>query len=105
MDHSRLSGANGWNESGSGWRERANCMRIIDAHVHLYPADVDRDPAAWAAAQGEGHWAILCTRKRRDGQPVQTLPTVNQLLAAMDAAGIERAVLLGWYWEKPETCR
>ena len=79
-------------------------MPIIDAHVHLYPAEVDRDPAGWAAAQGERHWAVLCTRKRRDGRPVQTLPTIEVLLSAMDAAGVERAVLLGWYWEKPSTC-
>lgn len=79
-------------------------MSIIDAHVHLYPAEVDLDPAAWADARGERHWAVLCTRKRRDGRPVQTLPTVAQLLAAMDAAGVARAVLLGWYWEKPATC-
>ena len=79
-------------------------MRIIDAHVHLYPPEVDADPAAWAEQQGERHWAVLCTRKRRDGRPVQTLPTVAQLLAAMDAAGVERSVLLGWYWENPETC-
>lgn len=80
-------------------------MRIIDAHVHLYPAEVDREPAAWAAAQGERHWATLCTRKRRDGRPVQTLPTVDTLLTTMDAAGIERAVLLGWYWENWDTCQ
>lgn len=79
-------------------------MPVIDAHVHLYPAEVDRDPAGWAEKQGERHWAVLCTRRRRDGRPVQSLPTVEALLAAMDAAGIARAVLLGWYWEKPETC-
>lgn len=79
-------------------------MRIIDAHVHLYPAEVDRDPAAWAEAQGERHWAVLCTRRRKDGRPVQSLPTVEGLLTAMDAAKIDRAVLLGWYWEKPDTC-
>ena len=77
---------------------------IVDAHVHLYPAEVDRDPAAWAAAHGEAHWAMLCTRRRRDGRPVQSLPTLAGLLRAMDDAGIGRAVLLGWYWEKPETC-
>ena len=77
---------------------------IIDAHVHLYPAEVDLDPAGWAARSGERHWAVLCTRKRRDGRPVQTLPTVDELLHAMDTAGISRAILLGWYWEKPETC-
>lgn len=79
-------------------------MRIIDAHVHLYPAEVDRDPGAWAERCGERHWAVLCTRKRRDGRPVQTLPTLAQLLAAMDAAAVERAVLVGWYWENPDTC-
>lgn len=79
-------------------------MPIVDAHVHLYPPEVDRAPAAWAEARGERHWEVLCTRRRRDGRPVQTLPTVDQLLAAMDAAGVSRAVLLGWYWEKPETC-
>lgn len=77
---------------------------IIDAHVHLYPTEVDLDPAGWAAKTGERHWAVLCTRRRRDGRPVQSLPTVDELLRAMDAAGVTRAVLLGWYWEKPETC-
>lgn len=77
---------------------------IIDAHVHLYPAEVDLDPAGWAAKSGERHWAVLCTRRRRDGRPVQSLPSVVELLQAMDAAGVSRAVLLGWYWEKPETC-
>ncbi len=80
-------------------------MRIIDAHIHLYPAEVDRKPAAWAAAQGERHWSVLCTRKRRDGRPVQSLPTIDTLLATLDAAGIERAVLLGWYWENWDTCQ
>src|SRR5687768_5718736 len=77
---------------------------IIDAHVHLYPEEVDLDPAGWAARTGERHWAVLCTRKRRNRRPVQTLPTVDALLEAMDAADVARAVLLGWYWEKPETC-
>lgn len=77
---------------------------IVDAHVHLYPPEVDQDPGAWAAAHGERHWALLCTRRRRDGRPVQTLPRVDELLRAMDEAGVARACLLGWYWEKPETC-
>lgn len=77
---------------------------IIDAHVHLYPAEVDLDPAGWAARSGERHWAVLCTRRRRDGRPVQSLPTIKELLEAMDGAGVSRAVLLGWYWEKPATC-
>ncbi len=80
-------------------------MNIIDAHVHLYPPEVNRDPAGWAAACGEAHWAQLCTRRRKTGQAVQTFPSVDELLRAMDAGGVARAVLQGWYWERPETCR
>jgi predicted TIM-barrel fold metal-dependent hydrolase len=79
-------------------------MRVIDSHVHLYPKEVDIDPGVWAAAKEEKHWALLCTRRRRDGRPVQSLPTLDGLLQAMDAGGIARAVLLGWYWEKHDTC-
>jgi predicted TIM-barrel fold metal-dependent hydrolase len=79
-------------------------MPVIDAHVHLYPPEVGREPAAWAAAHGEGHWATLCARRRKDGSAVQLFPTVAELLGDMDTAGVEKSVLLGWYWEKPETC-
>ncbi|HEY0862575.1 MAG TPA: amidohydrolase family protein [Lacunisphaera sp.] len=77
---------------------------IVDAHVHLYPPEVNSDPAGWAAAHGERHWAGLCTRRRKDGKPVQAFPSVDQLLRDMDAAGIGKSVLLGWYWEKHESC-
>jgi uncharacterized protein len=79
-------------------------MLIIDAHVHLYPPEVNLAPAAWAETRGERHWATLCTRVRKNGQPVQSFPSVGELLRDMDTAGIERAVLLGWYWEKHDTC-
>ncbi|MEZ5415030.1 MAG: amidohydrolase family protein [Opitutaceae bacterium] len=80
-------------------------MPIIDAHVHLYPPEVNREPAGWAVAHGEAHWATLCTRRRKSGQAVQAFPSVQELLRAMDSAGVERAVLLGWYWERMATCR
>lgn len=79
-------------------------MRIIDAHVHLYPPEVNLAPAVWAEARGERHWATLCTRVRKNGRPVQSFPSVAELLREMDGAGVERAVLLGWYWEKHDTC-
>ena len=79
-------------------------MVIVDSHVHLYPPVVNRDPAAWAAANGERHWAELGTRRRPSGQPVQTFPSVEELLRDMDAAGVSKAVLLGWYWENHEAC-
>lgn len=79
-------------------------MRIIDAHVHLYPPEAGADPAAWATARHEPHWAIMCARRRKSGQPVQTFPKVDELLREMDTAGVERAILLGWYWNHPATC-
>lgn len=77
---------------------------IVDAHVHLYPPEINRDPAGWAFVAGESRWAELCTRRRADGRPVQGFPDVGTLLHTMDAAGVARAVLLGWYWEKHDTC-
>ncbi|MDF9832691.1 putative TIM-barrel fold metal-dependent hydrolase [Ereboglobus sp. PH5-5] len=79
-------------------------MEIVDSHVHLYPPELNAAPAEWAAAHGEAHWAVLCTRTRKDGRRVQEFPSVDELLRAMDAAGVARAVLQGWYWERPETC-
>ncbi|WP_225919203.1 amidohydrolase family protein [Actomonas aquatica] len=74
-------------------------VRVIDAHVHLYPPQINADPAGWAAAAGEPHWATLCTRVRPGGRAVQGFPSVDTLLRDMDAAGVDEAVLLGWYWQ------
>ena len=79
-------------------------MMQIDAHVHLYPAEANADPAGWAAARGEPTWSTLVTRVRRDGGAVQGFPSVDDLLREMDRAGLQRAVLQGWYWQNPATC-
>lgn len=79
-------------------------MRVIDAHVHLYPPEINRATHAWAASAGESVWAALCTRRRADGRPVQAFPNLDELLCAMDAAGVAHAVLLGWYWQTPAAC-
>ncbi|MEO6875433.1 MAG: amidohydrolase, partial [Opitutaceae bacterium] len=79
-------------------------MSIVDCHVHLYPPEVNRRPAPWAETHAETHWVTLCTRRRADGRAVQSFPGVRELLQAMDAAGVGRAVLLGWYWENAATC-
>jgi predicted TIM-barrel fold metal-dependent hydrolase len=77
---------------------------VIDAHVHLYPPEAGIEPVAWAARHGEAHWAVLCTRQRKNGRPVQGFASVDHLLRDMDAAGVAKAVLLGWYWENHATC-
>lgn len=66
---------------------------------------MNRDPARWAVEHGEPHWAVMCARTRRTtGLPVQAFPSADELLRGMDAAGVDRAVLLGWYWENHDTC-
>lgn len=79
-------------------------MRVIDAHVHLYPPVACADPCAWAAANGEPQWSTLCTRRRKDGRAVQLFTSVEELLREMDEAGVERSVLLGWYWDTHAAC-
>ncbi len=75
---------------------------IIDCHVHLYPPEVAADPRGWSASRGERHWAELAAPL--SGARLQGWPDVDTLLADMDAAGVEQAVLLGWYWENQNTC-
>jgi uncharacterized protein len=88
-----------------GGRGDFDAVPVIDAHVHLYPPEVNRDPAGWAAARGERQWALMCARVRKaTGRGVQGFPSVEELLRDMDAAGVDRAVLLGWYWEKHDSC-
>lgn len=79
-------------------------MTIVDAHVHLYPSEASKAPMAWAEARKEVLWAALCTRKRKDGTAVQGFPAMSELLRDMNAAGIRKAVLLGWYWQHHATC-
>lgn len=75
-------------------------MRIMDAHIHHYPEAISRDPTAWAEHAGEAYWASLVGPKS-----AQSFVTTEQLLADMDAAHVEKAVLAGWYWEKGDTCQ
>ena len=77
---------------------------VIDAHVHLYPPEINADPAGWAGEHDEPQWALLATRVRRGGRPVQSFPSAAELLQALDAAEIDRAVLQGWYWHHPAAC-
>ena len=78
-------------------------MAIIDVHTHYYPESVFSNPRAWAMKRGEAHWAECVAPVH--GNSIQGWADLNKMLRDMDAAGIEKAVLLGWYWENPETCR
>ena len=76
--------------------------RIADCHIHLYPPEVAADPRAWGTAHGETWWTACVDPPGR--RTLQGWADVNRLLRDMDRAGIEKAVLLGWYWEHQETC-
>ncbi len=75
---------------------------IIDSHVHLYAPEVAADPRGWAEARGEERWANLAAPV--SGPRLQGWSDIDTLLSDMDAAGVEKAVLLGWYWDHLETC-
>ena len=76
--------------------------RVLDCHVHLYPPEVTADPRAWGTAQGETWWTHCVDPPGQ--RTLQGWADVNQLLRDMDRADIEKAVLLGWYWEHQATC-
>jgi predicted TIM-barrel fold metal-dependent hydrolase len=76
---------------------------IVDAHTHLYPDDAAGNPSAWAAARGEQQW-LACVAPA--GRPsLQGWASVDRFLRDMDAAGVDRAIILGWYWENDATAR
>lgn len=75
---------------------------IIDCHTHLYPPEACANPVAWSAVQREPWWRQCVAPEGRSS--LQGWPDLPRLIADMDRAGIERSTLLGWYWERQETC-
>lgn len=77
---------------------------VIDFHVHHYPTEVLEDPVSWATARGEYYWASLVGPQPGGKPSIQGRATTEKLIAAMDAAGVARAVMQGWYWQDQSTC-
>jgi len=77
---------------------------MIDAHTHFFPAELAQTRAQWASARGEIFWARLVGERPDGKRGLQGFPSEKKFLSDMDAAGVERAVVLGWYWENPDTC-
>ena len=59
---------------------------IIDAHIHMYPPEIHRDPTGWARRVDEPYWALLIA-DRPDRPSIQGWATVERLLSDMDRAG------------------
>ncbi|MGA7989361.1 MAG: amidohydrolase family protein [Candidatus Dormiibacterota bacterium] len=68
---------------------------IVDSHVHILPPSVreTRDRLA-----SEDPWFDLCHRGGR------VILTADELLATMDATGIDRSVCFGWPFADPLRC-
>ena len=77
--------------------------KIIDCHTHAYPDEVTSNPLEWANKHGEHHWAELVAPEGR--KSIQGWSDPAQMLATMDSANVDEAILLGWYWTKESTCR
>jgi uncharacterized protein len=77
-------------------------MRIVDSHVHFYPEVVSADPVKWGTEHNEPWWTSCVAPPGR--RSVQGWASAATMLRDMDRAGIEKSVLLGWYWENQETC-
>lgn len=75
----------------------------FDAHIHLYPPEVCSNPTSWAEARCESYWSSCVAPS--EGPQLQAWANIDRLLVDMDAAGVERCAVLGWYWENQDTCR
>lgn len=68
---------------------------IVDAHVHVLPDRVRDDPAVAMADP----WFAAC-----HGGPRAMMASPEQLLAAMDADSVDRAVCFTWPFADPRLC-
>lgn len=77
---------------------------VIDSHVHHYPEELIKDPGSWADLHGEVYWRRLVVGERERAS-IQGWASTSKLLEDMQAAGIDKVVFQGWYWEHQNTCR
>lgn len=73
-------------------------MPVVDAHVHLFPPDVITCRDDYCARDdwfGVTHSTF----------PIERFPQVETLLASMDMAGIDVAVIAAWPWRDQGICR
>jgi hypothetical protein len=68
---------------------------IIDSHVHVLPARMRHARDALAELDP---WFEICHRGAR------SILTADELLATMDATGIDRSVCFGWPFANPRHC-
>lgn len=70
---------------------------VVDLHTHIFPPEI--------IAQRERFLERDAWFARLYGNPKARMATAEDLLAAMDAAGVDRAVTFGFAWADPGLCR
>jgi predicted TIM-barrel fold metal-dependent hydrolase len=72
-------------------------IQVIDAHVHVFPEEVGQRRAEW----------LLRDRWFQElyENPRSHLATVEDLIASMDASGVDQAILCGFPWSDDAHCR
>jgi len=76
---------------------------VWDSHIHLFTKEMSSDPVNWAKKRNETIWKACVAPPDRPS--IQAWASPKELLENMDEARVEKAVLLGWYWEHHETCK
>lgn len=70
---------------------------IIDVHTHIFPKSMCRDRASFFS--GEDAFCLLYD------SPKARMADAEELIAAMDAAGVDMAVTFGFPWKQPDLWR
>src|SRR5918997_149447 len=71
--------------------------RVVDAHVHVFPTEIGEKRADWLLRDD---WF-----RQLYENPSSRLATTDDLLASMDSAGVDHAVICGFPWSDIEHCR
>ena len=72
-------------------------VRVIDAHVHVFPDDVSAKRADWLRRDD---WF-----RQLYENPKARLASVDELIESMDAAGVDHSILCGFPWSDYQHCR
>ena len=72
-------------------------MLIVDAHIHLFSPEVQAHRDRYAAH--DPFFGYLYS------SPKARMVSVTELLADMDAAGVDKVVAVGWPWQRDAFCQ
>jgi hypothetical protein len=70
---------------------------IVDFHTHIFPPEIEADRERFV--RSDRTFATMYA------DPKATLASAEDLLASMDAAGVDASVALGFAWQDVGTCR